>query len=91
MRIEWDEKKSALNKAKRGIGFGEAEPVFLDPYALSRYDVEHSIMEEQRYIRIGWIPAGIVVVVYTDRPEDIRRIISVRKATRKEREAYYEQ
>ena len=65
--------------------------MFLDPYALSRYDAKHSVMEEQRYIRIGWIAAGIVTVVYTDHSENIRRIISVRKATRQEREAYYEQ
>lgn len=91
MDIEWDEKKSIWNKAKRGISFAEAEPVFLDPYALSRYDADHSVIEEQRYIRIGWVDAGIVVVVYTDRPGTRRRMISVRKATRKEREAYYEQ
>ena len=44
-----------------------------------------------RYIRIGRIAAGVITVVYTDRRENIRRIISVRKATRKEQEAYYEQ
>jgi len=91
MRFEYDEKKSEWNKAYRGISFGEAKPVFLDPYALSRYDAEHSTIIEERYIRIGFIPDGIVAVVYTDRPDDIRRIISVRKATRKEMEAYYEQ
>ena len=90
MRFEWDPAKAAKTKAKRGISFEEAEVVFLDPYSLSRYDAEHSDTEE-RYIRIGRIVAGVITVVYTDRPGNIRRIISVRKAVRKEEEAYYEQ
>ena len=90
MRFEWDPVKAARTKSRRGISFEEAESVFLDPYALSRFDAEHSDAED-RYIRIGRIAAGVITVVYTDRRENIRRIISVRKATRKEQEAYYEQ
>jgi len=91
MRFEWDPEKSAKTKALRGVSFEEAEAVFVDPYALSLYDSVHSEFEE-RYFRVGRINSGdIVVVIYTDRPGDVRRLISVRKAAQKELKIYYEQ
>jgi uncharacterized DUF497 family protein len=90
MRFGWDEEKSAWNQQTRGLSFAESKPVFLDPYAIERYDAKSSTIEE-RYIRIGKAPAGLLTVVYTDRPDELRWIISVRRATRKEKENYYEQ
>jgi len=50
---------------------------------LEIYDEEHS-GEEDRFIAIGPIRAGVVVVIYTERGDDVIRIVSARKATKKE-------
>jgi uncharacterized DUF497 family protein len=88
-RFEWDADKSAANKKKHGMSFEEILPVFDDPYMLEIYDENHS-SEEERIKGLGLLK-GIVVlfVCYTER-EKRTRIFSVRKATSKEEEAYYE-
>lgn len=71
---------------KHGIRFADAEGILFDPNALTEED-EH--MEgERRFVSIGLDPVGrVLVVVYTFRGEDIR-LISARRATRRERRAY---
>lgn len=93
MRFEWDDEKEKINITKHGIAFRTAELVFGDENRIETYDEEHSTPEEERYITIGSIDEVmlVVTVVYTPRGKegDIIRLISARKATRTEKEAYY--
>jgi hypothetical protein len=94
MEFEWDENKNRANIAKHGIGFEQAKAVFDDPYSLTYVD-DRFEYGEAREISLGLIPlvvqgqSLVVVVVHTDR-EGATRIISARKATRKERRLYEE-
>lgn len=85
MKYEWDENKDSVNDKKHGIRFDEAKAVFADPMAIEFNDDSN---DEERFIRIGMSSRGILTVVYCERAEDIIRIISARKATKQEREAY---
>lgn len=85
--FEWDDKKAKLNWKKHGVSFDEGVTVFLDPFSITINDPDHS-EQEQRYIDIGTSDKGrVLVVVYTERGENIR-IISCRKATATERQFY---
>lgn len=87
MGFEWDEDKNRLNIEKHGISFEEAVHVFDDVH-LSRVDTREDY-GEMREITIGIIAGTIVVVVvHTDRDEAIR-IISARKANKRERSDYH--
>jgi uncharacterized protein len=89
MRFEWDEKKADENLKKHSVGFDEAKTVFNDPFSITIYDPEHSV-DEYRYIDIGLSSKGrLIVVSYSERGKNIR-IISSRKATRKETRDYEE-
>lgn len=84
----WDDAKNEINVKKHGISFEKASDVFSDPHALSR--VERIENGEERWQTIGMVgEILILLVVYTLRTntEEIR-IISARKADRKERKAY---
>jgi uncharacterized DUF497 family protein len=89
--FEWDARKAAVNRAKHGVSFEEAATVFGDPDALDGPDLRHS-EDEPRFLRLGRALTGrVLIVAYTVRRgvdgESIR-IISARRASRKEREAY---
>ena len=87
MRFEWDPEKARLNVAKHGVSIEEAATAFGDPLSLTILDPDHS-EEEDRFILLGQTYAGrLVVVVHTDRGENIR-VISARLATRRYRKAY---
>ena len=87
-RFEWDEEKDRANRAKHGIGFEEASTVFDGPVFTA--PDEHEDYGEERFISVGCLGSLIVVVgVHTDREGRVR-LISARKASRKERQAYYE-
>lgn len=87
MRFEWDPEKARRNVAKHGVSFEEAATAFGDPLSLTILDPDHS-EEEDRFILLGQTYAGrLVIVVHTDRGENIR-VISARLATRRERKAY---
>lgn len=87
MKITFDPKKAASNFRKHGVRFSDAESVLFDPMALTREDEDAE--GEQRLVSIGTDATGtILVVVFTDRGEEIR-LISARRARAKER-AYYE-
>ena len=89
MLFEWDEEKNRINKEKHdGIGFEIAVRVFLDEKRIERYDVEHSSLTEDRWNAIGMVNR-LLFVVYTERGERIR-IISARRATKKEEDEYYD-
>ena len=85
--FEWDSKKESRNIKKHGISFKEAATVFSDNLADTFYDPDHS-EKEDRYILIGVSEAGIILIVAFTERNDIIRIISARKATKKERRYY---
>jgi uncharacterized DUF497 family protein len=89
MQFEWDSEKAARNLAKHGVSFHEAGTVFGDPVALTYFDPDHS-SEDDRFLTFGHSSEGrLLVVSHTDRDDRIR-IISAKRATRKERKAYEE-
>lgn len=87
MDFEWDDSKAFANEQKHGIDFKMAARVFLDPNRLEDYDIGHD-KDEDRWITIGLVESGLLMVVYTERREAIR-IISARKATKNEQKTYY--
>ena len=87
LTFEWDLRKARSNLAKHGVGFKEASTIFGDPLSLTIPDPEHSLSEE-RYITVGRAFSGkLLVVVHTERGDNIR-IISARRASRRERKFY---
>jgi len=84
--FEWDEEKNDVNLMKHGISFKTATMVFYDPKRVDVYDRRHSLFED-RWKTIGLNCFDVLSVVYTMRKGKIR-IISARKAERKEEEAY---
>ena len=90
MEFEWDEAKAESNKAKHGVPFEEAKTVFNDKLFVDFYDPDHS-NDEHRYIILGEsVRRRLLMVSYTQRGDTVR-IISVRKATQRERKAYEEE
>ena len=90
MRFEWDPDKAARNAAEHGVTFEEAKAVFESNLpVLEIYDVEHSD-DEDRFKTIGPVPRGLVLVIWTERAEDVVRIVSAWWATKAEREMYEE-
>ncbi len=86
--FEWDPKKNRSNIEKHSVSFEEASTVFQDTLSLTIDNPLHSI-DEERLILIGMSQKNrILVVVHTERGDNIR-IISARKTNKKERE-YYE-
>src|SRR5271165_6268267 len=90
MEFEWDRDKAASNDAKHGVAFEEAATVFGDPPAVTYFDPDHS-EDEDRFLTFGHTSKGhLLVVAHCDREERVR-IISARRATRKERKTYEEE
>ncbi len=85
MEFEWDGVKSDQNLRQRGFGFDSAAWVFDGP-TLEAVD-DRRAYGEIRIRAIGRVDENVLVVVYTDRNE-VRRIISARKANRKERQLW---
>ncbi len=84
MDFEWDVGKEEANRKRHGISFAEAKKLFTSGVDyLEIYDAEHSY-EEDRFTAIGLVRRGLIVVVYTERQEDVVRIISARLATTSE-------
>lgn len=87
--FDWDFRKAGKNFRKHGVSFEEATTVFADPWAVTIFDPLHSD-EEDRFVTLGdSYRQRLLVVVYTERGQDIR-IISARMATRRERRKYEE-
>jgi uncharacterized DUF497 family protein len=91
LRFDWDERKNRANRKKHGVWFEEALSVFDDPRALLSSDPDHS-EEEERFILLGASSAGrtLVVVHCHKESEELFRIISARKASKKEVKFYEE-
>jgi uncharacterized DUF497 family protein len=92
VRFEWDVTKARSNARKHGVRFEDAVLVFADPYALSEQDRLEG--GELRWQTLG-LAGGIVLLlvahtVLSEQEDEIIRIISARKAVRKERKRYDE-
>lgn len=88
MRLEWDDAKNRSNQKNHGISFEEASELFTnDVDCLEIFDELHSDAED-RFIRIGPIRRGLVMVVWTERLDEVIRIISARWTTKREAERY---
>lgn len=84
MRFEWDVAKDLLKQDKHGLSFAEARSLFESGAdSLEIFDSEHSDIED-RFIGIGPIERGLVVIVYTEPDEDTIRIIGARWANKRE-------
>jgi hypothetical protein len=87
MEIEWDSDKADSNLKKHGVSFEEAATALLDPMALAQEDA--AAEDEPRWVLIGMsAQMRLLTVVYTLRRQDRVRLISARKATRKEAKHY---
>lgn len=89
IQFEWDASKASINQKKHGISFDEAKSVFYDENAIIIHDPEHSTAEE-RFVLLGISSVSrVLVVIHCYRKKDkIIRIISARKATKKETTQY---
>jgi uncharacterized DUF497 family protein len=88
MRFEWDEAKRRLNIRKHGIDFEDIAVTFQSPM-LTALDTREDYGED-RWIGIGVLQSVVVVVViFIERTQETIRIISARKATKYEGQAYY--
>ena len=87
--FEWDSKKAESNAQKHGVTFDEASTVFGDPLGLLMSDPDHSLSEE-RYLVLGMSnQQRLLVVAFAERPPRTR-LVSARRATRRERRRYEE-
>lgn len=82
MRFEWDEEKNRINIKKHGIDFSDAMAMFNHPMIVRQDEYENH--EEHRWRGIGMLKNHIGIVIFTERSGDIVRIISVRKANKRE-------
>lgn len=86
MVFEWDQAKNASNVAKHGLDFADAEQVLTGPcvsFIDNRFDYG-----EKRLITLGVLEQRVVVIAHAPRGDDITRIISMRKANRREKKIY---
>jgi uncharacterized protein len=82
--FEWDIAKAESNIKKHGVSFLEATTVFDDPFAVYYEETYHSQFE-LRYIVRGHSQSNNLLIVNFTMREEIIRIISSRKATKKEK------
>jgi hypothetical protein len=83
-RYEWDEAKAVANDTKHRVDFADAVAVFDDPFAITIADPD--CVGETRFVAMGQDTLGRTLVVVYAESADVIRIISARRATRKERE-----
>lgn len=89
IKFEWNPAKAAANARKHGVSFEEAQSVFYDEFAVQFFDDEHS-GDEERFLLLGMsTEARLLLVCHCERHAgDIIRIISARKATKRESTFY---
>ena len=87
--FEWDSAKAAVNVRKHGVSFEEAQSVFYDEFAVQFFDDDHS-SDEERFLLLGMSTgARLLLVCHCERDGgDVIRIISARKATKRESTFY---
>jgi len=88
LQFEWDGDKALSNQKKHEVTFEDATSIFLDRNSLTIDDTKHSA-QEKRLVTLGQAVDGrFLVVVHTERGDRIR-IISARRASKKERAQYH--
>ena len=87
--FDWDQAKAASNQKKHGVSFEEARSVFYDEFAVQFFDDENSGSED-RFLMLGFSDeARLLIVCHCERENgNVIRIISARKATKKEGKYY---
>ena len=90
IKFEWDERKAAANLKKHQVSFDEARSVFFDEYGVQFFDEDHS-SDEERFLLLGMSSgAKLLIVCHCEREHSaVIRIISARKATKRE-SAFYQ-
>ena len=90
VKFEWDPPKAAANLRKHAVSFEEAKSVFYDEFAVQFFD-EKSSSHEDRFLMLGMSSgAKLLIVCHCEREHgEVIRIISARKATRRE-SAFYQ-
>jgi uncharacterized DUF497 family protein len=83
--FEWHDAKAKLNERDHGITFEVARSAFGDPRAITRLDLDET--DEDRMVLIGLSGDGLLTVCYVERDHRYR-IVSARKATKREKEEY---
>lgn len=86
INFDWNEEKNQSNIRKHGIDFNDATEVFFHPM-LNKADTRERYGEE-RWVGIGLMQSIIIVIVYVENETNTIRIISARKATRREAKFY---
>jgi uncharacterized DUF497 family protein len=86
VEFEWDTLKAANNVEKHGVDFDTATEIFDDPDLIEIIDSR--TYGERRYKAVGASRGMILFSAYTMRGEDVCRIISARRASRRERATY---
>ncbi|MDZ7830309.1 MAG: BrnT family toxin [Desulfobacterales bacterium] len=88
--FSWDDKKNSANQRQHGVSFEEAQTVFFDEYAIEFEDPDHSETED-RFLLLGLSQKLRVLVICQcfRKSESEIRIISARKATKKEQKVYF--
>jgi uncharacterized DUF497 family protein len=84
VEVEWDAEKARGNRRKHGVDFADAATALHDEMAITTPDDEP---DEHRFVTVGADALGRVVIVYTWRGPRVR-LISARRATRRERRQY---
>jgi uncharacterized DUF497 family protein len=85
-RYDWDPPEEAENRRKHGVGFDEAESVLAGRLSVVAFDDTHSFAEP-RFVTVGWSSRGRLLMVVTCEGETRPRIMSARRATKRERDA----
>jgi hypothetical protein len=86
-KITWNPRKARSNLQKHKVSFNEAETVLRDWLSVTKPDPDHSL-SERRFLTLGLsFKQRLILVAHTEDPHEIR-IISARRPTRSERDAY---
>ena len=89
MRFDWDPEKDKVNRAKHGLSLQDSTELFKSGVDyLEIYDEGHS-EQEDRFIAVGPIKRGVIVVAYTERENDVLRLLSARMHGHQERAATF--
>ena len=86
MRVSFDPAKAAWNLRKHNVSFADAAGVLDDPMALTIEDSDSQ--DERRFVSLGLSSTGVVLLVVYTEESDRYRLISARRASRREREHY---
>jgi uncharacterized protein len=89
-QFEWDEIKADANYRKHGVDFETATEAIADYFSVEYFDPFSAAYDEDRFLITGLAGGQLVTVVYTEREGNIR-LISARRASRRERDDYYRQ